>query len=87
MGAQEGGGGAGGTGVQVVGEGGEEECEGVGVAVREAGEEAERERVREHAEQVVGREGGGGVGAAEQGERVGGGVWRRLRVRESGEDG
>lgn len=54
-------------GVEVVGDGGEEEGEGVEVAAREVGEEAERERVREHAEEVVGREGGGGGGVAEQG--------------------
>jgi hypothetical protein len=81
------------TGVEVVGEGGEEEGEGVRVAAREAGEEAERERVREHAEEVVGGEGGGGVGAAEQGERVGGGgggggggVVERRQAGEGGEE-
>jgi len=55
----------------VVGEGSEEESEGVGVAAWEAREEAERERVREHAEEVVRREGGGAAGATEQGEWVG----------------
>jgi hypothetical protein len=76
------------TGVEVIGERGKEEGEGVRVAAREAGEEAERERVREHAEEVVGREGGGGIGAAEQGERVGGGdVVEWLRLREAGEGG
>lgn len=55
----------------MVGERGEEEGEGVWVAAREAREEAERERVREHAEEVVGREGGGGAGATVEGERVG----------------
>lgn len=59
------------VGVQVVGEGSEEESEGVRVAAWEAREEAERQRVREHAEEVVRREGGGAAGTKEQGERVG----------------
>lgn len=55
----------------MIGEGSEEESEGVGVAAWEAREEAERERVREHAEEVVRREGRGTVGATEQEDRVG----------------
>jgi hypothetical protein len=60
----------------------------VRVAAREAREEAERVRVREHAEEVVGREGGGGAGAAEEGERVGvGSVSAAGReARERGEE-
>lgn len=97
MGAQEGASGGGGSrGVEVVGDGGEEEGEGVRVAAPEAGEEGERERMRQHAEEVVGREGGGGVGAPEQRERVGVVVAiaaavvaavARLVREEAGEDG
>lgn len=60
----------------------------MGVAAWEAREEAERERVREHAEEVVRREGGGADGATEQGERVGvgGGGGGEREARKGGEE-
>jgi hypothetical protein len=80
-------GGGGGDGVEVVGQRGEEEGEGMQVAVREAREGAERERVREHAEEVVGRVCRGGASVVEQGERVGVcGVGAGREARERGEE-
>jgi len=72
----------------VLGEGSEEESEGVGIAAWEAREEAERERerVREHTEAVVRCEGGGVAGAAEQGERVGVGGGGEREARKCGEE-